>query len=227
MLIPEIAVVLLDEIYSPRCTPPWSWSELQHKCEDAEYKSDAAWGFMDRRVALGDGHPAVSADANRPHDQTSQRVKASNNAPAAPPSLWRSPSVTQGQAPNVAASAPAPTTLATPPTDLATVRIIGTERRGAQFERFALRLEVLDGDHAGLTKLWWLDWPPNSRSSEKWKHLALALGLDEIRDPRMDTWQREVVAELVDRSDGTFEVRRVYAPVATSVTPTSSNETKR
>ncbi len=40
----EIAIELISEEYNPRCSPPWSESELRHKVEDAYASNTIPWG---------------------------------------------------------------------------------------------------------------------------------------------------------------------------------------
>lgn len=102
MIAPEIAVVLIDEIYSPRCMPPWSWPELFHKAEDAEYRSDRPWGFL---LSTCDGGGPHQTEVVRDPDAVAPRENASGSGRgrAVPPPRWRSPSVSPSPTPGTSA----------------------------------------------------------------------------------------------------------------------------
>src|SRR5262249_45087624 len=117
MIIPEVAVVLLDDVYSPRCVPSWSWAELAHKSEDAESRSDRPWGFLLTTCDGGGSGPHQTEVVGEP-DEVAQRENASDRDPAPPPPRWRSPSVSPS--PTAGPSAPQ-----ADPRDLATARING------------------------------------------------------------------------------------------------------
>lgn len=105
------------------------------------------------------------------------------------------------------ASKPRATTL-----EIVRVRFRGTERRGGVTGQHALRLLIESGTHSGMTKRWPLDWPRTNRSAERLDHLAAALGLDEIRNPLRDTWDKTAQAEVVTNPDGSVHVRRIFKP---------------
>lgn len=205
----KVALDLLLTHYNNRCVGPWTDDALDEKSVFAEEKATSAWGFLLPCVDV------ASSNLNAVPAAASASASAPTSAAAAVDELNTvSPSVRQ-----VSPSTPVSNiiSVAAPPTrpvetrEIATVRFRGTERRGVNGQH-ALRLQVVDGTHAGLTKRWPLDWPRTDRSAERLRHLAAALDLDEIRDPLRDTWDKTVRAELVKTTDGTVEVRRVFKP---------------
>ncbi|MCX5748423.1 MAG: hypothetical protein NT062_38710, partial [Proteobacteria bacterium] len=177
----EDALRLLDEVYSPRCMPPWPYDQLVHKIEDAEYKSDKPWGYLLR-------------------DATDAQEVHGGEDPKGSPDGAVSSLVT------AAASKPA---------NVATVEIIGVyglQTKTIRKDVDGLQLRVVDGPHAGRERRLQLDWPRTSRSVQRWHHLALATGLDEIRDPKRELLRRRIGVELHPDPKYGFRIGNFYTP---------------
>lgn len=240
-LLIDVAFDLIAEHYNDRCAPSWSKDELLHKLEDAETASDQPWAFLmfEQRTGKIDGDggggdgDATALQETRggsPMGLAAARDSATDgqleadfgNGEANRHTHWPSPSGCSG--PLLASRSSlsdritisAKPVLVQPGFDYATVEVVRAFVKNGQNH---LQLRVLDGKHKGLTKDWPLDWPVTPRSREKWRHLAAALGVDEVRDPKLDTSQRLIRVELVARSDGIVEVRRVYSAIAGTTTP--------
>src|SRR5262249_27330807 len=66
---PEVGYRVLAEHYNPRCVPPWTETELRHKCTEADSKPyDKPRGYLlhtppPGKVSVANGAPAIASDA--------------------------------------------------------------------------------------------------------------------------------------------------------------------
>lgn len=68
---------LLEEVYNPRCEPPWSVEEIRHKVIDADLKADFPRGLAPEGVfeRLGAPIPSANPPASRPPRDSSHAYK--------------------------------------------------------------------------------------------------------------------------------------------------------
>lgn len=190
----DTAFDLLRRHYNPVCIPEWSERELQHKVDYAEddTKVIVPWAYL---LPPPNVH-VRSAGTEGGNVERDEPTTLSPSMSSFPPPNTNTITVNATSAPREQSR------------ETARIEFCGVKR--THNGKHALRVLVLDGSHTGLEKPWWLDWPANERSANKWRHIAIALGLDEIRDPLRDTRCKRVCAELVRQADGSVEIRRVW-----------------
>lgn len=196
----DTAFELLWQHYNGRCVGPWSETELRHKIDYAEHSVSVPWGYL--LPPATNANVNAAAEANGP---TMLSPSVHTLPPSLPPSFPRPQQLPPATSNTI--SLPTTSRPRTETREIATIQFCGRRRRNGDH---ALNLLVLDGTHVGAEIPWWLDWPANERSQNKWHHLAIALGLDEIRDTLRDTHGKRVLCELITKANGSVVPRRVF-----------------
>jgi hypothetical protein len=76
----EEAKRLLLAEYNPRCVPPWSDRELEHKVEDATTKAKLAWGYLLRGTDPAETRPLITV-TNELHSVVDEAIRCLSSDP--------------------------------------------------------------------------------------------------------------------------------------------------